>query len=169
MTDVELTAFEADIVATCEEHLQSHRMDHAFHACVTIESKESKYFIKFNNPETLWPEFSTQSYIHDYAMRHGDGPRIPQALHYFEAAKWKAFLVMEHIELTHPSLITNLAERAAQALDWLSKVPPPSEDVLGPIGGGPIRHTFFKDHEAPLTFSSIDALERYMNKVRRCS
>lgn len=64
MTDVELTAFEADIVATCEEYLQSHRMDHAFHACVTIESKESKYFIKFNHPETLWPEFSTQSYIH---------------------------------------------------------------------------------------------------------
>lgn len=107
-------------------------------------------------------------------MRHRSGPRISQALHYFEAQK-RAFLILEHIELTHPSLVTNLAERAAWALDWLSGVSAPpedvidhSKDVIGPIGGGPIRHSFFKNNKAPLTFSSVDALERYMNKVRRC-
>ena len=107
-------------------------------------------------------------------MRHRNGPRIPQALHYFEA-QVEACLVMEYIELTHSPVITNLAERAAWALDWLSRVPAPpkdimgpSKDAMGPIGGGLIRHRFFKDHKAPLAFSSIDALERYMNEVRRC-
>jgi hypothetical protein len=174
MTDAELAAFEADIIATCAEHERSHWQDVDYRACVSLESKRSKYFIKFNNPKTLSPEFSTQSYIYDYAMRHRSGPRIPQALHYFETQK-NAFLVMEYIELTHPSLITNLAERAAGALHWLSEVlaPPedvigPSKDVIGPIGGGLIRHRFFKNNKAPLAFSSVDALERYMNEVRRC-
>ena len=92
MTDVELAVFEADIVATCAEHRQNHWKDDDYRACVSIESKESKYFIKFDDPTTLGPEFSTRSYIHDYAVHHGNGPRIPQALHYFEA-KEKAFLV----------------------------------------------------------------------------
>ena len=174
MTDAELAAFEVDIIATRAEHRQSHWRDVDYRACVSLslESKKSKCFIKFDDPETLQPEFLTQSYIYDYAMRHRSGPRIPQVLHYFEAQK-KAFLVLEHIELTHPSLITNLAERTARALDWLSGVSAPpedvighSKDVIGPIGGGPIRHGFFKNNKAPLVFSSIDALERYMNKVR---
>ncbi|KAF8347169.1 hypothetical protein F5887DRAFT_49076 [Amanita rubescens] len=173
MTDAELAAFEADIIVTCAEHKQNHWRDVGYRACVTIESKKSKYFIKFDHPKALWPEFLTQSYIYDYAMRHRNGPRIPQALHYFDA-QVEAFLVMEYIELTHSPLITNLAERAAWALDWLSRVPAPPEDVMGPskdavgpIGGGLIRHRFFKDHKAPLAFSSIDALERYMNEGRK--
>ncbi len=39
---------------------------------------------------------------------------------------------------------------------------------MGPIGGGLICHRLFKNHKAPLAFSSIDALERYMNEVHRC-
>jgi hypothetical protein len=167
MTDVELAAFEVDIAEICAEHEQSHGRDAGYRACAFIEAKESKYFIKFDAARRLRPEFTTQSYIHDYAARHENGPRIPQALHYFETNK-TAFLVMERIELTLPFLVTNLAERTAQALDWLSKVSAPSGDVLGPIGGGLIRHRFFKHNQAPLAFSSIDALERYMNQVRRC-
>ena len=92
--DGELAAFENDITTLCAEHMQSHWKDKDYRACVSLEPKGSKYFIKFDDPTTLWPEFSTQSYIHDYAKRHHDkhGPRIPQALHYFEA-QGEAFLV----------------------------------------------------------------------------
>ena len=166
MTDAELAAFEVDIIAICAEHRQSHWQDIDYRARVSLESRKSKYFIKFDNPKTLWSEFLTQSYIYDYAMCRRSGPRIPQALHYFEA-QGKAFLVMEHIEFTHPSLITNPAERAAWALDWLSGVSAPPEDVIGhskyamgPIGDGLIRHRFFKNNKAPLAPSSIDALSR---------
>ena len=174
MTDTELAAFEADIIAVCAEHQQSHWEERDYRACVSIESKKSKYFIKFDSPQTLWPEFSTQSYIYDYAMRHGNGPRIAQPLHYFKIQA-RGFLVMEYIELTDPSLITKLAERTAWALDWLSKVsaPPeditgPSKDAIGPVGGGLIHHRFFKDYEAPVIFQSVADLQFYMNEVRRC-
>ena len=174
--DTELAAFEADIIAVCAEHEQSHRRERDYRACVTIESKKSKYFIKFDDPEALWSEFSTQSYIYDYAMRHRNGPRISQPLHYFKAQDvFEAYLVMEYIELTDPSLITNLAERTAWALDWLSKVPAPpedivgpSEDALGPVGGGLIRHSFFKNYKAPVSFRSVADLQFYMNEVHRC-
>jgi len=83
---------------------------------------------------------------------------------------------MEYIKLSNPSLIPNLAERTAEALRWFSQTPPPPEDdirptskhMIGPVGSGLIRHSFFKNHTAPLHFSSVDALERYMNRVRRC-
>ena len=92
MTDAERVTFEADIIAICTEHSQNHWKDVDYRAFVTFESKESKYFIKFDNPRTIWSEFSTQSYIYDYAMRHGNGPRISQPLHYFET-KAEAYLV----------------------------------------------------------------------------
>jgi hypothetical protein len=40
--------------------------------------------------------------------------------------------------------------------------------VIGPLGGGRIRHKFFKEYTAPLLFSSVEALQRYMHKVRPC-
>jgi hypothetical protein len=52
---------------------------------------------------------------------------------------------MEHIRLRdeHPP---DLAERMVVALNWLSEVPPPSKDLMGPIGGGLIHHSFFKNN-----------------------
>ncbi|KAG7095108.1 hypothetical protein E1B28_005893 [Marasmius oreades] len=165
MTDDELAAFEAHIIAVCAEHRGRHWRDFDYRACVTVESKKLKYFIKFDIPRTLWPEFSTQSYIYDCAKSLCNGPRVPQALHYFEN-QGKAYLVMEHIWLRDESP-PDLVEKTAEALNWLSEVPPPSEDLIGPIGGGLIHHRFFKDNRAPLAFSSVGALERYMNKGRK--
>ena len=167
MTDDELATFENDITTLCAEHMQSHWKDKDYRACVSFESRGSRYFIKYDDPSPLWPGFSTQSYIYEYAKHHHDehGPRIPQPLHYFEAQE-EAFLVMEYIQLRDEPT-SDLAERTAKALDWLSKVPPPSEDVIGPVGGGCICHRFFKNNKAPIYFSSASALERYMNEVRR--
>lgn len=110
MTDAELAAFEVDIIAICAEHIQSHWQDVDYRACVSLslESRKSKYFLKFDDAKTLWPDLLTQSYIYDYAIRHRSGPRIPQE---------NALLILEHIELTHPSLITNLARRTGWAPD----------------------------------------------------
>ena len=61
MTDAELAAFEVDIFAICAEHRQSHWRDVYYRACVSLslESKKSKYCVKFDDPETLRPEFLT--------------------------------------------------------------------------------------------------------------
>lgn len=119
---------------------------------------------KFGHPDALWPELQTQSHIFDYARSnpHPDAPRIPQVVHHFGDGRTK-YLVMEFITLTAAPL--DLIDRTAQALVWLSSVPPPPNHVIGPLGGGRIRHKFFKDYTAPLLFSSVEALQRYMRKV----
>jgi hypothetical protein len=73
------------------------------------------------------------------------------------------YLVMEFITLTAAPI-----DRTAQALVWFSSIPPPPNHMIGPLGGGRIRHKFFKDYTAPLLFSSVEALQRYMRKVRPC-
>ena len=158
-----LKALEANIVEACTYHELVHRNDKNYRACVSIGTD---YFVKFSNYHTLWPEFQTQSYIFDYARSnpHPDAPRIPQVVHHFQDRR-TTYLVMEFITLTtdaHPDLI----DRTERALVWLSRVPPPPNHVIGPLGGGHIRHDFFKDGEAPLLFSSVEALQRYMHRVR---
>ena len=154
-----LKALEANVVEACANVKCGYLT-----ACVSIGND---YFVKFGSPDTLWPEHQTQSYIFDYARSnpHPDAPRIPQVVHYFRNS-WTAYLVMEFIALTAPPL--DLIDRTTQALVWLSNVPPPPNHVIGPLGGGPIRHKFFDDYEAPLLFSSVEALQRYMDKVRPC-
>lgn len=152
-----LEALEANVVEACANVYRGYLT-----ACVSIGTD---YFVKFGDPGTLWPEHQTQSYIFDYAMSnpHPDAPRIPQVVHYFRN-RWTAYLVMEFITLTAPP--PDLIDRTTQALVWLSNVPPPPNHAIGPLGGGRIRHRFFDDYEAPLLFSSVDALQRYMDRVR---
>jgi len=154
-----LEALEANVVEACANVQRRHLT-----ACVSIGND---YFVKFGSPSILWPEHQTQSYIFDYARSnpHPDAPRIPQVVRYFRNS-WTAYLVMEFIALTAPPL--DLIDRTTQALVWLSNVPPPPNHVIGPLGGGRIRHKLFDDYEAPLLFSSAEALQRYMDKVRPC-
>jgi hypothetical protein len=89
-------------------------------------------------------------------------PRIPRVLSYFEHEN-TAYIVIEYVKLAGSPLDP---ESTVAALKWLSEVPLPPEHIIGPLEGGPIRHRFFKYYEAPLRFSSVEALERYIEKVR---
>lgn len=159
-----LRALEADIVKACTNHKFVHSEDKNYRACVRIGTN---YFVKFDHPNALWSEFQTQLYIFEYAKSnpHPDAPRIPQVVHYF-GDSMTMYLVMELITLT---AAPDLIDRTAKALVWLSSVPPPNPNhMIGPLGGGPIHHKFFKEYEAPLLFSSVEALQRYIHKVRPC-
>jgi len=104
MTEDELSAFEVNIIVTCEKHKQD--CQQTKDSCLFVSDlagKPTTYFIKFDHPSgTLWSEFCTQSYIYDYAVSHngaGNGaPRIPRVYHYFESRNQSraaiAFLVM---------------------------------------------------------------------------
>jgi len=152
-------------VDTCTKHKEAHWRERGYRACVSIGTQ---YFVKFGNPRTIWPEIATHKYISGYAQSHADTPRtlrIPKVTHHFGDQR-TMYMVMEYITLT--KLGPDLPERTAEALRWLSGVPAPPGHVFGPLGGGLIRHGFFKDYRAPLAFSSIGALERYIEKVRPC-
>ena len=157
-------ALEARIVEACTAHELAHRNDRDYRACVPLEPD---YFVRYGCHDAIWSEFQTQQYIFEYTRSNPsqDTPRIPQPIHYFEGSM-TAYLVMEFIPLAAPP--PDLIDRIAMALACLATVPPPAGHMIGPLGGGRVRHGFFKDDIAPLPFPDIDALQRYMNKVRLC-
>ncbi|KAF9801286.1 hypothetical protein IEO21_10149 [Rhodonia placenta] len=161
MSSTNLSALEAAIVDTCEKHQEVHWEDSEYRPCVSIDGK---YFVNIKNPRFLWPEIATHMYISEYAQSQPETPgmpRISKVIHHFTDQNMR-YMVMEHITLTDTSPDPT---KIAEALRWLSEVPAPPDHVFGPLGGGVIRHSFFKDYEAPLVFSSIEALERYIEKL----
>ncbi|KAL1725619.1 hypothetical protein EV714DRAFT_287779 [Schizophyllum commune] len=141
----QIAALEAEVVTTCLEHKP-----------VRVGTE---FFVKFGHSSDLGPEIETQRYISDHAMTNpGRGvPRIPRMLHSFER-DGTTYLVMEFINLVPTP--EDFIDKVTAALMWLASVPAPPDHVLGPLGGGRIRHGLFKDARAPLPFSSVGALER---------
>ncbi|KAF4615674.1 hypothetical protein D9613_012512 [Agrocybe pediades] len=149
-------ALEYRIVEECKTHRRNHCMDANYSSWITFGSS---YLVKFNVTEA---EIQTQTYFSTYAeslVNKSDVPRIPKPLHHFQRGSvW--YLVMEHINFVENP--QDVPRRIAQAVKWLSEVPPPPGHEFGPLGGGPINHVFFKWATAPLEFTGIAALERYI-------
>lgn len=150
---------QSTIIQLCELHEKEHRLRSHYHRCVVL----GPWFIKYGSHADLELEYKTQHYLWNMANGQQDAPRIPQVLDYFSPKKQWAYLVTERI---HPILPANTSPQAvAAAIQWLCSVPPPSGLTLGSVGGGKARHKLFKDFEAPLSFSSAETLQNYMNLV----
>jgi hypothetical protein len=161
----EIATLEANIVDICTAHKAENSRKEDYRTCVFVGPHD---VVKYGDPKTLQPEIITQKYVFDYAESQPDMscvPRIPRVKHYFRKER-TMYLVMERITLTAPP--SDFITRVAEAVKWLSEVKPPPDHVIGPLGGGCIRHKVFKDFKAPLPFPSVDALERYLNTVRPC-
>ncbi|KIO26467.1 hypothetical protein M407DRAFT_24191 [Tulasnella calospora MUT 4182] len=159
MTTDERAIFEAAIVSACTAHELAHFREDGYRRCVEIE----QFFVKFDDYEFMEPEVTTQTYVSQYAESDASAPRVAKILHFFKGGHRMGYAVMEYINLTSPPV----PEKVAEALEWLRKVPVPRDHVgIGPLGKGLARHKLFKNYKAPLRFSSINALEIYLNKVR---
>jgi hypothetical protein len=156
------TALEIEVVEVCAKHEREHGKDTNYRQVVRVRTE---FFVKFGNANSLLPEIASQKYLYDRSTTdHRPGaPRIAQVVHVFKH-KWTVYLVMELITLMHTP--SDFVAQMAEAIVWLANVPCPPNHVLGPVGGGRIRHEFFQDDEAPLKFTSVMALERYIEKVR---
>jgi len=151
------------IIQLCELHEEEHRLLPYYNRCVVLGS----WFIKYGGHKDLELEYKTQNYLWSMANGQQNAPRIPQVIAYFSPKEQWAYLVTERID---PILPANTSPQAvATAIQWLRSVPRPSGLTLGSVGGGSARHKLFKDFEAPLSFSSAEALQKYMNLVYLCS
>lgn len=150
------------VIAACSKHEEENWRNDDYRACVNIGTD---YFVKFGPRRDLEPELATQEFIFNHAQQPQtpDPPHIAKILHHFVDQR-TMYVVMEHIKLQESP--PDLAERIQKAMIWLSEVPLPSNHMLGPVGGGPIRHKFFKDFEAPFNFQDTKMLDQYMMKVR---
>lgn len=150
----------AAIVEACQAHQKAHWKQRNYRAAIFIGTD---YFVKYGDEDILATEATTQRYISAYATATVPGtPRVPKVLSYFTHQD-TAYLVSEYVKLSGSPLDPS---STAAALKWLADVPLPSDHIFGPLGGGPFSHPFFKNHTAPLNFSSVEALERYIEKVR---
>lgn len=154
--------FQAEVISTCTLHEERNWRNDDYRACIFVGAN---YFVKYGAAKDLEPELVTQEYLFRCAQRPQtpEPPRIAQIVHYF-VHQDTMYLVMERIKLQESP--PDLVMRIQGAVEWLSKVPPPSDLKLGPVGGGPIRHRFFKDSIAPFGFSDAAELDLYITKVR---
>ena len=125
------------------------------------------FFVKFDGYKSLYPQYVTQAYLFGQAANNPLAPHIPEVYHYFRSPDSPmAYLVMERIKLTANPDGEDFHRKVASALQWLRSVTVPDEATIGRLGGGLARHALFKDFEAPLNFSGVEALQKYINAVR---
>jgi hypothetical protein len=121
MTPNETATLEKSIIEICTKHEEENWKKVDYRRCVFVPPR---YFVKFDEPKTLWPEVATQRYILEYAKSQPDTPlkpRIANVVHYFGDEEM-SYLVMERITLA-PSP-PDFIERVAESVKWLSGVPP---------------------------------------------
>jgi hypothetical protein len=153
-------ALESAIVSACARHECENQHDRYYRRCLPF----GEYFVKFDSYSSFYPEVVTLNYLADLAKSDTSAPRVPQVHHFFHDNGQMAYVVMEYIDMVQVSAET-LASKASQAVRWMRSVPIPHDVVLGPKGNGRARHVVFKNCKAPLNFVSLNALERYLNKV----
>ena len=150
---------EPAIISACDTHESLHKHEQDYKRCIISEN----FFVKFDSRSSLFPQYITQDYLFLFTARDSNAPRVPQFYYFFTNQTTRiAYLVMEYIATLAPPSVQGVA----RALEWLRSVPKPPETTIGRLGGGCARHVLFKNNEAPLSFSSVVALEKYLNTVR---
>jgi len=162
MTPSEQALFEGTVISDCAEHDHNHLWDDGYRRCMVIQG----YFVKFDDYETLRPQVETQKYVSQRAKLDGSAPRVPEVFHFFHRDFQMGYVAMEYINLM-PTPVPDLTQRVALALQWLYDLPapPPNHVGIGPLENGRACHVLFKDYKAPLSFSSIEAIQRYLDKI----
>lgn len=119
---------------------------------------------------------------HNYAFRaleamppdQTQGIFIPEIYRTFESGH-RFFIVMDYIpgrtlmqlqeqkdwESQKETVINNIA----RAIKLLTSIQAPPGQKPGPVGGGRIRHPLFKNDKSFCEYSSVDELERHLNRV----
>jgi len=151
-----------EIIACCEKD-DINRPDFNFRSCIVL----GQYLIKYSSHRSLWPQYQTQEYIFEMTVGDPTAPRVPKIYEYFTPGGRMAYLVMEYIDAESASAWST-PRQVTEALQWLRDLPAPRDAVVGTVGGGYARHRIFKDDSAPMPFSSMGALQRYMNTVCSC-
>ena len=88
--------------------------------------------------------------------------RIPKVYHAFEHGD-RGYIAMEYIDGLECDNSDVL--QVAAAVECLIRIKGPTT-APGPIGGGPITHRFFQEWESPVTYDTVELLEKHVNGVR---
>ncbi|TFY71396.1 hypothetical protein EVG20_g1605 [Dentipellis fragilis] len=93
------------------------------------------------------------------------GVRIPRVFDAFVVSRthWPVgYIVMDYIDAPDCEEIDS--QLVAKAVQVLISVPGPNL-VPGPVGGGPIIHTFFTDWTSAITYDTVEELQMHVNGI----
>lgn len=136
-------------------------------------------YVKFGMPSVLKAERRNHEYVfkalRDMPSDQTRGIRVPEIYRTIEIPDY-FFIVMEYIpgwtlaqlqdQKGWESRKGPLINSIAKAIKLLMSIPAPTGQKPGPVGGGKIRHSLFKDDNSFCEYSSVDELEKHLNKVR---
>jgi hypothetical protein len=120
-------------------------------------------WVKFGGHVSM-AEARTQNYVAQFISHDTLATvRVPKVYLSFE---WKGFgyIVMEYID----GQVCTYADAGlvATAVRYLIEtVKPPAAQAPGPVGGGFIRNDFFLYRESSVPYSSVEILEKHINKA----
>lgn len=145
-----------EVIRLCRKHRSDSDTSH-----LTYPSPNGRtFFIKYRNASMA--EARTQLYLHDriIAARPRTTIRIPEIYHALDSNSG-TYMVMEYID------IQDFAsdKQRAKAIAELTSIEPPPDAAPGPIGGGRVKHKFFKYSESPVEYRSVSELDNHVNNV----
>ena len=102
--------------------------------------------------------------LNELAVNGGAGaPVVPSVVHYFyQPPHGWGYMIMERI-LVRQASEEELCRQSAKAVLWLRAQ---KMSIFGSLGGGEnIRHAVFQGNEAPEPFTTLAAVQTYLNLV----
>jgi len=114
-------------------------------------------------PTVTMSEALTQDWVGQVVNARPDAAvRIPKVYNAFEHGD-SGYIVMEYIDGSECK--NSDVPQVAAAVECLIRVTGPTT-APGPVGGGPITHRFFVEWESPVTYDTVEVLEKHVNGVR---
>ncbi|KAG8170135.1 hypothetical protein KVR01_000880 [Diaporthe batatas] len=134
-------------------------------------------YVKVGSQAALQPELRNQEYVwkalNDMPPDQTRGIRTPCVYRTFQSGHW-FYIVMEYIpgktlqqlmdqkDWSDPQRAAR-TNSIARAMRLLMSIPVPAGQTPGPVGGGRIRHSLFRDDISYCVYSSVDELEKHLN------
>ena len=125
-------------------------------------------WIKYG-PHVKMAEALTQDWVaKDLDAKPEANVRVPRVYDAFSSTHTAfpiGYIVMEYIDA--PDCTKRDVKLVAQAVQTLISIRGPNSEP-GPVGGGPIVHSFFVDEgTSPLTYETVEELQQHMNGVSK--
>ena len=157
--DNPFVALEPAIITACASYEKDNYTLPGYRRVISF----ANYIIKFGDTQSFPSEVQMHDHFAKVTQKDLTAPRVPLIHHIFKHG-YITFAVIERIQLV-PAAEDVFVQKVADAVLWMRNQPCPAGVTLGPLGSGFACHEVFKDYRAPLPFTSVIALEKYLNVV----
>jgi hypothetical protein len=152
-------ALEPAIIAACANHEKDNHAVLGYRRLILF----ANYIIKFGDSWCFSSEVQTHNHFAKVTEKDPTAPRVALIHHIFKH-EHLTFAIIEPIQTI---LVAEdvFVQKVADAVLWMRNQACPAGVALGPLGSGPAWHEIFEGHCAPLPFTSVIALEKFLNVV----